>query len=548
MTRATAAHALLRVLAANGVDRVFLVPGESYLGVLDALSDFPQIDVLTCRHEAGAGFMAVADGRLARRPGVVMVSRGPGATNAAIAVHTAQQDAVPLILIVGQIPKRDLRRNAFQEIDYQQMFGSIAKWVFEVTDPAQVAEATFRAVRVASSGTPGPVVLVLPEDVQQQKVAMPAWRAQAHAPTRPDAETLATLRARLTAAQRPLIIAGGQFDVPGGRPTLLKFAEHWQCPVVVSFRRQDLFPNDHPLYAGDLGLANPAAQIDAFRQADLILALGTRLGDITSQGYTFPDLPNPAQSLVHCYPDPAVVGRDHAAEFGLVCSPMELAQALMTGRASARRPAWCGELRAMQEQISAWPQRVTSDGIDFSDVVRALHRHAPQDLLLSVDAGTFAVPVYRNFPWMAPQLLLAPLSGAMGYGVPAAIAAQLRFPLRRVVCLVGDGGFMMTGNEMIAAVERQLPILFVLSNNASYGSIRIHQAREYPGRHRGTSLFNPDFTAMAAAFGMRSQRLDDPACIDAVIAELLLSRKPAFLEVTTSLAAVLPAPAAVAAG
>ena len=248
----SSSHALLGVLAANGVDRVFLVPGESYLGVLDALSDFDSIDVVTCRHEAGAGFMAVADGRLARRPGVLLVSRGPGAANASIAVHTAQQDAVPLILIVGQIPKRDLRREAFQEIDYQKMFGSIAKWVFEVTDPAQVAEAAFRAVRVATAGTPGPVVLVLPEDIQQQPVACPAWQAHPHAPVLPASDTMDALHARLRAAQRPLIVAGGMFDVPGGREVLQRLAEHWQCPVVVSFRRQDLFPNAHPLYAGDV--------------------------------------------------------------------------------------------------------------------------------------------------------------------------------------------------------------------------------------------------------------------------------------------------------
>jgi acetolactate synthase-1/2/3 large subunit len=310
----TSSHALLGVLAANGVDRVFLVPGESYLGVLDALSDFDSIDVVTCRHEAGAGFMAVADGRLARRLGVLLVSRGPGAANASIAVHTAQQDAVPLILIVGQIPKRDLRREAFQEIDYQKMFGSIAKWVFEVTDPAQVAEAAFRAVRVATTGTPGPVVLVLPEDIQQQPVPCPAWvgpAARAHAARCRHGRL--SLRARLRAARRPLILAGGSFDVPGGREALLALAEFWQCPVVVSFRRQDLFPNGHALYAGDLGLANPAAQLDAFRRSDLILALGTRHGDISSQGYSFPELPVPAQTLVHCYPDDRVVGQHYSA-------------------------------------------------------------------------------------------------------------------------------------------------------------------------------------------------------------------------------------------
>jgi acetolactate synthase-1/2/3 large subunit len=310
---------------------------------------------------------------------------------------------------------------------------------------------------------------------------------------------------------------------------------------VVSFRRQDLFPNSHALYAGDLGLANPVAQLDAFRRSDLILALGTRHGDISSQGYSFPELPIPAQTLVHCYPDDWVVGQHYSAEFGLVCDPVELARALLEGAAAQPRPDWCGTLRTLYEDIAAWPSRAPADGIDFNEVVRALHRHGPRDLIVTVDAGTFAVPAYRHFPWTPPQRLMAPLSGAMGYGVPAAIATQLRHPDRRVVCLVGDGGFMMTGNEMIAAVERQLPILFILSNNASYASIRIHQDREYPGRHRGTSLFNPDFAALAAAFGMRSQRLSDASQVDSTIAGLIGTQVPAFLEVSTSLQVVLPA-------
>ncbi len=538
----TAAHALLGVLAANGIDRVFLVPGESYLGILDALSDFPAIDVVTCRHEAGAGFMALVDGRLTRRPGVVLASRGPGASNAAIAVHTAQQDAVPMILIVGQIPRRDLRRGAFQEIDYQAMYGTIAKWVCEVTSPDQIAEATFRAIRVATTGTPGPVVLVVPEDVQQQVVPCPAWQATAHVPMRPDEATLSRLQALLGRSQRPLILAGGQFDVPGGRDALRRFAEHWQCPVVVSFRRQDLFPNDHPLYAGDLGLANPAAQIAAFADSDLILALGTRHGDISSQGYTFPSVPVPAQTLVHCYPDDRVVGQHHAPQLGVVGDAVTLCGLLLGPPPASPRTGWCDRLRSLHRAWATWPERDPDDGIDFSRVVRAIERESGDDLVLAVDAGTFAAPVYRHFRWRPTQRLLAPLAGSMGYGVPAALAAQLRWPGRRVVCLVGDGGFLMTGNEMILAVERRLPILFVVSNNASYASIRIHQDREYPGRHRGTGLFNPDFTAMGLAFGMPAERLEHADAVDATIARCLRTDGPRLLEVRTSLSAVLPAP------
>jgi acetolactate synthase-1/2/3 large subunit len=539
----SSSHALLSAFQAHGIDRVFLVPGESYLGILDALYDFPGIDAVTCRHESGAGFMAVADGRLSGRPGIALVSRGPGATNASIAVHTAQQDAIPMILIVGQVPRADLRREAFQEIDYQRMYGTIAKWVFEVTDPGQLAEAAFKAIRLASSGTPGPVVLVIPEDLQQQQVAQPRWIAHAHAPTRPDAATLSELQRRMKAAERPLIIAGGAFEAPGGREALAALAESWQIPVALSFRRLDLLSNLHPLYVGELGLANPKVQIDAFRQSDLILALGTRFGDITSQGYSFPELPCPAQTFVHAYADDHIVGLHFAPDFGLVCDPVELARVLTpAGRPdiSEARAAWTRRLKEIFEARAAWPQRQAEDGIDFVQVVKAVSEQASADAIVCLDAGTFAAPVYRHFAFVPPQRLMSPLSGTMGYGTPAAIASQLRFPGRQVICMVGDGGFMMTGNEMIVAVERRLPILFILANNASYASIRIQQELHYPGRVIGTNLFNPDFEQIARAFGMRAQRIERPEEVAGAIKKGLAGDGPHFIEVKASLSVTLP--------
>lgn len=522
---------------------MFLVPGESYLGILDALYDFPGIDAVTCRHEAGAGFMAVADGRLTGRPGVALVSRGPGATNASIAVHTAQQDAIPLILIVGQVPRADLRREAFQEIDYQRMYGTIAKWVFEATDPGQLAEAAFKAVRIATSGTPGPVVLVVPEDLQQQEVAEPRWIARVHASTRPGDATLRELLRLMESAERPLIVAGGGFEVLGGREALCALAETWHIPVALSFRRHDLFSNLHPLYAGELGLANPKNQIDAFRESDLILALGTRFGDITSQEYSFPDLPRPAQTFVHACADDHMVGLHFAPDFGLVCNAVELARALTP---AARPPipqartAWARRLQGIRETFTAWPQREAEDGIDFALVVRAVREQANADAIVCLDAGTFAAPVYRHFGFVPPQRLMSPLSGTMGYGTPAAIASQLRFPGRQVICMVGDGGFMMTGNEMIAAVERKLPILFILANNASYASIRIQQELHYPGRTVGTSLFNPDFEKIARAFGMHAQRIARPEEVAGAVATGLAGGGPRFIEVKASLSVTLP--------
>jgi len=538
----TSSHALLSVFAANGIDRVFLVPGESYLGALDALNDF-RFDVVTCRHEAGAGFMACADGRLTRRPAVVMVSRGPGASNAAIAIHTAQQDAIPLILVVGQIPKANLRREAFQEIDYQQMYGSIAKWVAEPTEPAQLAEVAFKAVRIATSGTPGPVVIAIPEDIQQQPVPLAEWSAMPHASVEAGLPSVRRLNELLSSAKRPLVIAGGAYEAPGGREALLRLAERWELPVAVSFRRHDVFPNPNPLYVGELGLANSEMQMGAFRRSDLILALGTRYGDITSQGYTFPRMPKPEQTFVHCYPDDHIVGLHYAPDVGLVCDPVALAIALTPAhppRVPPERRAWLRELRAIFDERAAWPERDPEDGVDYTRVVRAVYEQAPHDAMVCLDAGTFAAPVYRHFQFTYPQRLMAPVAGAMGYGTPAAIACALRHPGRKVICMVGDGGFMMTGNEMIAAVERRLPVLFVLANNNCYASIRIHQDREYPGRHIGTSLCNPDFAKVAAAFGMQTEVVERADQADAAIARGLAAQAPYFIEVKASLAVTLP--------
>lgn len=544
----TSAHAMLGCLVRNGIDRVFVVPGESYLGVLDALSDFPEIDVITCRHESSASFMASVDGRLTRRPGVAMVSRGPGATNASIGVHAAQQDATPLILVIGQVCKKDLRRSAFQEIDYQQMFGSIAKWVFEVTEPEQLATAAFKAIRVATSGTPGPVVLVIPEDVQQQPVDQPDWVAMDTQAVEPTAAVVTTVHQLLVDAKRPLLIAGNSLSCDRGRESLRKLAEKYRLPVAVSFRQHDLFPNSHELFVGDLGLANPPEQMAALESSDLILALGTRLGDITTQGYTFPRLPRPSQTLIHCFPDSAVVGQHFVSDIGIVSDATALADALVSANPLASvnpfsdepRLRWASHLRQLHRRIAGWPNVNADDGVPFVDVIRELSRQAPDDLVVCLDSGTFAAPVYRHFPFVFPQRLMASQSGAMGFGTPAAIACQLRLRDQKIVCLVGDGGFMMTGNEMIIALERRLPILFIVSNNNCYGSIRIHQDREYPGRHVGTSLSNPDFAAVARAFGMQTEVVSEKSQIEGALTRGLQSKIPYFIEVQTSLHAVLP--------
>ncbi|MDN4015758.1 thiamine pyrophosphate-dependent enzyme [Zwartia panacis] len=539
----TSSHALFQVFADHGLDRIFLVPGESYLGLLDAVVDFPQIDVVTCRHEGGAGYMAVADGRLTRRPGVALVSRGPGASNAAIAVHTAQQDAVPMILIVGQIAARDLRREAFQEIDYQKMYGSIAKWVFECQTPEQLGETAFKAIRMATSGVPGPVVLVIPEDIQQQTVAKPAFKNHPQVFGLPEQSLMDEIGKRLADAKRPLVIAGGMFNCPGGREALKAFVHHWQLPTMVSFRRHDIFANDDPLFVGDLGLSNPAAQMATLQESDFILALGTRLGDITTQNFQFPRYAQAPQAFLHCYPDSRIVNWDTVADYPLVCDPVALVRALTQANATqpgSARQEWLKALRQHSEPYAAWPNREAKKGVNFTDVVRAVAENASRDTTVCLDAGTFAAPVYRHFNFKSGQRLMAPLAGAMGYGTPAALACAMREPERTTICMVGDGGFMMTGNEMILAVERKLPIIFIVSNNGSYGSIRLHQERGYPGRVSGTSLFNPDFYTLATSFGMKAARIQYKAEIDSVIKSALATREPLLIEVNSSLDAILP--------
>ena len=543
MNSFTSSHALFQVFADHGMDRIFLVPGESYLGLLDAVVDFPQIDVVTCRHEGGAGYMAVADGRLTGRPGVALVSRGPGASNAAIAVHTAQQDAVPMILIVGQIAARDLRREAFQEIDYQHMYGSIAKWVFECQTPEQLAEAAFKAIRMATSGVPGPVVLVVPEDIQQQTVVKPVFRNHAQIFGLPDQSVMEDISKRLADAKRPVVIAGGVFDCPGGREALSAFVHHWQLPTMVSFRRHDIFANDDPLFVGDLGLSNQAAQMATLQESDFILALGTRLGDITTQNFKFPRYAQASQTLLHCYPDSRIVNWDTVADYPLVCDPVALVRALTQANAiqpGTARQDWLKVLRQHALPYAAWPNRQAKQGVNFTDVVRAVAENASRDTTICLDAGTFAAPVYRHFNFKAGQRLMAPLAGAMGYGTPAALACALRDSARTTVCMVGDGGFLMTGNEMILAVERKLPIIFIVSNNSSYGSIRLHQEHGYPGRVSGTSLFNPDFCTLATSFGMKAARIENKSEIDETIQHALRSREPLLIEVNTSLDAILP--------
>jgi len=532
---ATAAQRLVETLRLNGVDRAFCVPGESYIAVLDALVDERAIHLVTCRHEGGAGLMAVADGKLTGRAGTCFVSRGPGATNASIAVHTAQQDAVPLVMFVGQIERKDIGREAFQEVDYRRHFAGMAKWVEEVHEPERLPEVAARAYHVAESGTPGPVVVSLPEDMLFEPCRAPAAPARLRPLAGPSEAALAEVAARLARAERPVLIAGGLLDSDAARHDLLAASQAWHLPVAPSFKHQDIFPNRHPNFAGHLGYGIPPLLGEAIAEADLVLAVGTRLGDVTTQGYA---LPKPGQPLLHVYPDADRIGRVFPADCAIVCDAHAFVAALARRNAPpppAGRAAWAARLHGIYARLAEYKPRPAPDGVDFGHVAEALVDHATDDLIVTNDAGNFSGWMHRYFPFNGRQRLVGAVSGAMGLGVPAAIAAKLRHPERQVVALVGDGGFMMTGNELATAVRERAAIRVIVCNNGAYGTIRLHQEKRYPGRVSATALANPDFAALARAFGAEGLTVAEPWQAGPALADALVAEGPALVDVRASL-------------
>lgn len=497
------ADALADTLAHHGVDRAFSVPGESFLPVLDALLDRPHIDLVTCRHEGSAALAAVADARLTGRPGVLFVSRGPGMSNASIGVHVAQQDALPLVVFVGQVDRPNLGRDAFQEVDYARMFGGVTQWVGEVMQAEHVSEVVARAFAAAQSGTPGPVLVVLPEDVLTEPCATPARRSGALAQAAPAVQDLQALAARIAAAQRPVMVVGGESRSADFRNGLLAFSEAWRMPVALTNKNQDLFPNDHPHWLGHLGFFVSPSVAALLKQADLVLAVGTRLGDVTSQGYTFPaQLPEP-QALMHVYPDAAAIGRHFSAVQAVVSTGDAFVSAMnaLSTPTLPDRERWLGEVARARELAHGWDAARTPEADVFGHVVQALAAGLEGNAVVTLDAGNFSTWVHRVFRFKPTQRLLSAACGAMGMGVPAALAASLRHPQRQVLAFCGDGGFLMTGNELATAVGRGLSLKIVVANNGAYGTIRSYQERQFPHRVSGTALHNPDFAALARAYG-----------------------------------------------
>ena len=538
-----AGHALVEALIAQGATTVFGVPGESFLAALDGFYEHrDRIRFVACRHEGGASYMAEAQGKLSGRPGLCFVTRGPGASNAAIGVHTAFQDSTPMILFIGQVASSQRDREAFQEVDYRQMFGpgtlGFAKWVGEVHDADRLPEYVARAFHVAMQGRPGPVVLVLPEDMLATATSAVVLDRIEPALAAPAPQALASLRERLAAAERPLVIAGGSGWTADACMALERFAERWQLPVGCAFRFQDVFDNRHPNYAGDVGIGiNPklAARV---RDADLIVAIGPRLGEMTTGGYELLVPPKARQQLVHLHAGAEELGRVYAPDLAINASMACAAPALATLDAPANIPwsAWTATAHADYE-ANLVPTPVAP--LDMAEVVRTIDAHVPDDTIFTNGAGNFSGWLHRFHRYAglrhAGRSQLAPTSGAMGYGLPAAVAAALLEPHRTVVNLAGDGDFLMNGQELATAIAHGAgqgagKLVSIVVDNGSYGTIRMHQEREYPGRVSGSDLGNPDFAALARAYGWwASERIDTTAAFEPALRAALAAGRPALI-------------------
>lgn len=537
----TGGRILVDQLRLHGADLVFGVPGESYLAALDAMHDVPEVRYVTCRQEGGAAMMADAYGRLTGRPGVAFATRGPGAANASAGVHIAQQDSSPMVLLLGQIARDTAERDTFQEVDYRQFFGGMAKWVAQVEDPARLPEFVHRAFMTATSGRPGPVVLALPEDMLAERSGVGDGRPWRRVEAAPPPEALATLRRMLGAAERPVVILGGGGWDGAATADLARFLRANELPAAPGFRRQDLLDNEHPSYAGDIAIAPNPKLVQRIKDADLVIALGTRLSEMTTQGYSLLGVPRPDQRLVHAHNDPEELGRVYQADLSICAGMGELAQALAALPPPASRP-WAEATRAAHAEYLAWRDEPAPNAgaLQMAEVVRDLRARLPADALICNGAGNYNGWVNRFFAYRGFRTQLAPVSGSMGYGLPAAVAAKLVHPEREVVAFAGDGCFLMTGQELATAVQYELKITVLVVNNGMYGTIRMHQEREHPGRVIGTGLRNPDFAAYARAFGAFGARATTAAEFRDAFAEAQAQPGPALVELMLDPEAITP--------
>ena len=535
-----AAQALVDQLVANGVEHVFAVPGESYLPVLDALRE-SGIAITVCRQEGGAAMMAEAHGKATGRPGICFVTRGPGATNASAGIHIAQQDSTPMILFVGQIERGLRDREAWQEVDYRAAFGPICKWATEVETGARMPEYVSRAFHAATGGRPGPVVVALPKDMLKDAVPGPSAPAFVPVEAAPGVEDLERLAALLSEAQAPFLLLGGSRWDERAYADIRAFAEGFDLPVATSYRRLPLFDPLHPNYAGDLGLAANPKLVARVKAADLLIVLGGRLGEVASQMYSLLDIPAPRTRLVHIHPGPEELGRVYVPHLAINAAPTRMAAALARLPAPAATP-WSGSARGAHADYLAWSETATPQPgpVNLGAVMIALREALPSDAILCNGAGNYAAWIHRFYRFRRRATHMAPTSGSMGYGVPAAVAMKRLHPGRIVVSINGDGDFLMNGQEFATAVQYGLNIVCIVADNASYGTIRMHQERDFPGRVCATDLVNPDFAAYARAFGgvgFTVERTEDfSAALDAALA----AGRPSIIHVKFSVDAIAP--------
>jgi acetolactate synthase-1/2/3 large subunit len=540
MTQRSGGRILVDQLLIQETERLACVPGESYLAVLDALHDV-KIDVLVCRNEGGAAMMAEAYGKLTGKPGICFVTRGPGATNASHGVHIAAQDSTPMILFIGQVERSMREREAFQEVDYKAFFGSMAKWVVEVDSAARLPELVARAYRIACQGRPGPVVVALPEDVLTEMADVPDAPKVAPAEAWPGPQDMNRFGDMLRKARRPLFILGGSRWSEAAQKSLIAFSERFSVPITTSFRRAHLFPSDHPNYAGDVGIGPNPKLAARVKEADLLVLLGARMSEMPSSAYSLIDVPVPRQTLVHVHPGSEELGKVYQPALAIQATPNAFCAAL-AALAHPKAAPWSEATREAHQEFLDWtdkPARLPGE-FQYGEVMRWLSDQLPPEAIIANGAGNYAIWIHRYYRFRKLGTQLAPTSGSMGYGVPAAVMAKRQHPGRPVIAFAGDGCFLMNGQEFATAVQYDIPLIVIILDNSMYGTIRMHQERDYPGRISATLLKNPDFSAYAKAFGGHGERIETTDDFAAAFERAVKSGKPAILHCLIDPEAITP--------
>ncbi len=530
---------LINCLKALGARHLFAVPGESYLAALDALYDHDDIELITCRQEGGAAMMADAYGKLTGRPGICFVTRGPGATNASAGVHIAAQDSTPMILFIGQVATDMMEREAFQEIDYRRFFSPMVKWAAQIDNPGRICEFVSRAYHTAVNGRPGPVVLALPENVLSASTSqqpLPEFRPNhTGVPT----SAITELTELLQKAERPLILTGRAGWSTEATKSLQIFAENNRIPVAATFRCQDTFDNRHPNYIGDVGIGINPELAQIIKQADTLVLIGARLGEMTTAGYSLIDVPLPKQSLIHVYPGAEEINRTYAVDLAINCSATAFCRAIETLQLTRQDKP--NAVQQYRSNYLNWNEAVKADcDVQLSEIVKWLSDNLPDDAILTNGAGNYSAWLHRFFQYKHYHTQLAPTSGSMGYGLPAALAAKTHDRNKTVVCFAGDGCLQMTIQELATAVQFNLNIIVIVINNNSWGTIRMHQEKTYPGRVKGTDLVNPDFTCLAKAYGLHSESVSKTQEFAPAFTRAVESGRPALIEIQHPLEVINP--------